>query len=399
MTQPPVPDVLPGAGAHVVLLVDDEPQACKWFARLYGDEFVVWTAESVDQALQLLATSAHAIAVVLTDFRMPGRDGVALLRVLRSDFPHVVRLLASAYADKELAFSAVNQGQVEGILEKPLDDALTRRTLREALAQGAERARHFDQLRQRADSLRETLGFLAHEVATPLATVSGYLSGMRDRHQLAPQLEPGIARLSERRPGEVMHMIDAAQRRTEYAQSLVSTFVQSARDACMGGTGVSLRARDLVQAVQAEYPFEPEEGAWFDGDVEADFELPGRRDLLYLVLCTLVKNALMAMRTAKPERPRLQVRLTRSAPAPGMAATPAIVVIDNGPGIPEAVLSRLTREPVTTRAETGGSGMGLLFCQRVMTSLGGSVSVASELSAGASVTLHFLSMNPNQEPA
>lgn len=399
MTQPLVPDVLPGAGAHVVLLVDDEPQACKWFARLYGDEFVVWTAESVDHALQLLATSAHAVAVVLTDFRMPGRDGVALLRVLRSDYPHVVRLLASAYADKELAFSAVNQGQVEGILEKPLDDTLTRRTLREALIQGAERARHFDQLRQRADSLRETLGFLAHEVATPLATVSGYLSGMRDRHQLAPQLEPGIARLSERRPGEVMHMIDAAQRRTEYAQSLVSTFVQSARDACMGGTGVSLRARDLVQAVQAEYPFEPEEGAWFDGDVEADFELPGRRDLLYLVLCTLVKNALMAMRTAKPERPRLQVRLTRSAPAPGMAATPAIVVIDNGPGIPEAVLSRLTREPVTTRAETGGSGMGLLFCQRVMTSLGGSVSVASELSAGASVTLHFLSMNPNQEPA
>jgi two-component system response regulator PhcR len=399
MTQPLVPDVLPGAGAHVVLLVDDEPQACKWFARLYGDEFVVWTAESVEQALQLLGTSAHAIAVVLTDFRMPGRDGVALLRVLRSDYPHVVRLLASAFADKEVAFSAVNQGQVEGILEKPLDDALTRRTLREALIQGAERARHFDQLRQRADSLRETLGFLAHEVATPLATVSGYLSGMKDRHQRALQIEPGIACLTERRPGEVMHMIDAAQRRTEYAQSLVSTFVQSARDACIGGTGVSLRARDLVQAVQAEYPFEPEEGAWFDGDVEADFELPGRRDLLYLVLCTLVKNALIAMRTVRPERPRLQVKLTRAAPAPGMALAPAIVVIDNGPGIPEAVLVRLTREPVTTRAETGGSGMGLLFCQRVMTSLGGSVSVASELCAGASVTLHFLSMNPNQEPA
>lgn len=394
-----VPEVMPGAGPHVVLMVDDEPQACKWFARLYGDEFVVWTAESVDQALQLLTTGGHAVAVALTDFRMPGRDGVALLRALRSDYPHVVRLLASAYADKEVALAAVNQGQVEGILEKPLDDALTRRTLREALAQGVERARHFAQVRQRADSLRETLGFLAHEVATPLATVSGYLSGMRERHHLAPQVEPGIARLSERRPGEVMHMIDAAQRRTEYAQSLVSTFVQSARDACVGGTGESLRARDLVQAVQAEYPFESEEGDWFDGDVEADFELPGRRDLLYLVLCTLVKNALIAMRTAKPERPRLQVKLTRAAAAPGMALAPAIVVIDNGPGIPAAVLSRLTREPITTRAESGGSGMGLLFCQRVMNSLGGSVSVASELSAGASVTLHFLSNHPNQELA
>ncbi len=390
---------MPGVGAHVVLLVDDEPQACKWFARLYGDEFVVWTAQSVDQALHVLASSAHAVAVVLTDFRMPGRDGVALLRALRSDYPHVVRLLASAYADKDVALSAVNQGQVEGILEKPLDDALTRRTLREALVLGAERARQADQRQWRADSLRETLGFLAHEVATPLATVSGYLSGMKDRHLSVLQLEPGVARLSERRPGEVMHMIDAAQRRTEYAQSLVSTFVQSARDSWVGGSGVSLRARDLVQAVQAEYPFDAEEGAWFDGDVEADFELPGRRDLLYLVLCTLVKNALIALRTVRPERPRIQVRLTRAAAAPGMALAPAIVVVDNGPGIPASVLRRLTHEPVTTRAETGGSGMGLLFCQRVMASLGGSVSVASELSAGASVTLHFLSMNPNQEPA
>lgn len=390
---------MPGVGAHVVLLVDDEPQACKWFARLYGDEFVVWTAESVDQALHVLACSAHAVAVVLTDFRMPGRDGVALLRALRRDYPHVVRLLASAYADKDVALSAVNQGQVEGILEKPLDDALTRRTLREALVLGAERARQADQRQWRADSLRETLGFLAHEVATPLATVSGYLSGMKDRHLSVQQLEPGVARLSERRQGEVMHMIDAAQRRTEYAQSLVSTFVQSARDTWVGGSGASLRARDLVQAVQAEYPFDAEEGAWFDGDVEADFELPGRRDLLYLVLCTLVKNALIALRAVRPAQPRIQVRLTRAAAAPGMALAPAIVVVDNGPGIPASVLRRLTHEPVTTRAENGGSGMGLLFCQRVMTSLGGSVSVASELSAGASVTLHFLSMNPNQEPA
>lgn len=392
---------MPGVGAHVVLLVDDEPQACKWFARLYSDEFVVWTAQSVDEALALLARSGHAVAVVLTDFRMPGRDGVALLQALRSDYPHVVRLMASAYADKDVALSAVNKGQVEGILEKPLDDAVTRRTLREALAQGAARIRQGDELRARADSLREILGFLAHEVATPLATVSGFLSGMKDRHHVTPQLEPGIARLTERRPGEVMHMIDAAQRRTEYAQSLVSTFVQSARDACLGNAGVSMRARDLVQAVQTEYPFESDEGAWFEGDVTADFELPGRRDLLYLVLCTLVKNALIALRSARPERPRLLVRLTHAAVAPGMASAPAIVVSDNGPGIPAAVLSRLTREPVTTRADAGGSGMGLLFCQRVMASLGGTVSVASEPSAGAgaAVTLHFLSMNPNREAA
>eukprot|EP01036_Dinobryon_divergens_P011711 gene11711-15759_t len=128
-------------GAHAILMVDDEPQACKWFARLYGDEFVVLTASGVDEALALLAQRGPEIAVLLTDYAMPVRDGVTLLSEARQSYPHVARLLVSAYADKDVAMSAVNQGHVEKILEKPLDEALTRQALREALASSQERAR------------------------------------------------------------------------------------------------------------------------------------------------------------------------------------------------------------------------------------------------------------------
>ena len=117
-------------GPHAILMVDDEPQACKWFARLYGTEFTVLTAASVDEALRLLSTRSHEVAVLLTDYAMPGRDGVVLLGEVRRLYPHVARLLVSAYADKDVAMSAVNQGHVEKILEKPLDDALTRQALR-----------------------------------------------------------------------------------------------------------------------------------------------------------------------------------------------------------------------------------------------------------------------------
>ena len=79
---------LPGSGsvpplARAVLLVDDEPQALKWFARSYGDEFDVRTAASVRQALELLDRQGHEVAVLLTDYRMPERDGVALLAEVR----------------------------------------------------------------------------------------------------------------------------------------------------------------------------------------------------------------------------------------------------------------------------------------------------------------------------
>ena len=128
----------------------------------------------------------------------------------------------------------------------------------------------------------------------------------------------------------------------------------------------------------------------------ADFEVPGRRDLLYLVLCTLIKNALIALRSAPPTEPMVWVRLLRAAPAPGLGEQPAIEVVDNGPGIPAHLLPRLMREPVTTRAESGGSGMGLLFCHRVMISLGGSVSVASAPAEGTTIRLHFPFTEPHQ---
>ena len=376
-------------GAHAILMVDDEPQACKWFARLYGDEFVVLTAGGVDEALALLAQRGHEVAVLLTDYAMPHRDGVALLSETRQQFPHVARLLVSAYADKDVAMSAVNQGHVEKILEKPLDEALTRQALREALQASQERARERALLDRRAATLRETLGFLAHEVTTPLATVQGYLSAMRDRH-LDPQAgDNGVAHIQEQKPGDVLFMINAAQRRAEYAQSLVSTFVQTARDAYQPDSAPSLRASDLVQAVRDEYPFDNDEAQWLTSDLEADFVLPGRRDLLYLVLCTLVKNAMLALRPQPPASPNVHVVLGREAPAPGLPVQAVIHVRDNGPGLPAEVLGRLTHEPLTTRAASGGSGMGLVFCRRVLTSLGGSIVVRSEPGQGATVSLYF----------
>ena len=377
------------SGPHAVLLVDDEPQACKWFARLYGTEFTVLTAASVDEALALLGERGHEVAVLLTDYAMPVRDGITLLVEVRHRYPHVARLLVSAYADKDVAMSAVNQGHVEKILEKPLDEPLTRQALREALAASVRRARDQSLIARRESALRETLGFLAHEVTSPLATVRGYLSAMRENHRDQPDGVGGVAYIAQQKPGDVLFMIEAAQRRAEYAQSLVSTFVQTARDASLGDTSASLRASELVQAVRHEYPFETGEAQWLSAELEADFTLPGRRDLLYLVLCTLVKNALLALRSETPGQPRVHLALQNVAMLPGLPAQPALRVIDNGPGIAAEVLQRLTREPVTTRAHSGGSGMGLLFCQRVMTTLGGDIAVHSVLGQGTTVTLYF----------
>lgn len=385
--RPPLP---PLQTPKAILVVDDEPQACKWFARLFADEFTLLTAHSVDEALALLNQRGHEVAVVLTDYRMPHRNGVDLLSTLCTSHPHISRLLISAYADKAVAMAAVNQGQVEQILEKPLDETYTRQVLRKALTNGQRRAEERAQLDNRASTLRETLGFLAHEASTPLATVRGYLSAMKDRHVEHPAGEPGAAaQIVQRKPGEILAMIEAAQRGTVFAQSLVAKFVRTTQEVMPGDAQVPLRASELVAAVRDEYPFDGDEARWVHCDVGNDFELPGHRDLLYLVLCTLVKNAVLALRSAPPADPQLHIELAHCAPAAGLPAQSLIGVRDNGPGISPEVLARLTREPLATRAQTGGSGMGLVFCQRVVSTLGGAMEVQSTLGQGAVVTLYF----------
>ncbi len=367
--------------ASTILYVDDEAASRKLFGRLFCDEFDILLAASVDEALAMLRAQGPRVAVLVTDYHMPERDGMKLLAAVLHEFRHVIRVLATAYAGKDVAIAAVNQGKVLRILEKPLDEATTRDALREAVstyrAQALERAMN----EGRVSAMRETLGFLAHELNTPLATVRGLVGTVASR-SLGPMDVPGVAGFEEHRAGELLEALQRAERRALYCQSLVSTFVQSARDAYPGTAAQTVSAAGLVQALLDEFPFEEPERRWVVSRVACDFRLPGRRDLLYLVLCTLVKNALIALRNRT--QPRLRIEVDRSAEGRG-----EIRFADNGPGIPPEVLAKLTREPVTTRAGSGGSGMGLMFCQRVMNTLGGAIRVASPPGQGATVTLEF----------
>jgi two-component system response regulator PhcR len=309
-----------------------------------------------------------------------------LLRAVQRDFRHLVRLLATAYAEKDVAIAAVNQGKVLRILEKPLDEALTREALREAAA--LQRAQAFERALNegRVAALRETLGFLAHELNTPLMTVRGCVSTLAARHlPAAPDAPAGMVQFIEHHPGELLAALERAERRALYCQSLVSTFVQSARDAYPGAETQTVSAASLVAALLDEFPFEEAERSWVGSAVAQDFLLPGRRDLLYLVLCTLTKNALIALRgTAQPS---LRIEVGQE---PGLeGARPWIRFTDNGPGIPPEVLAKLTREPITTRAQSGGNGMGLMFCQRVVQSMGGSIEISSTVGQGTAVSLCF----------
>ena len=98
------PDVLK------VLVVDDEKDYLADFLELFSKKFNIVTANSGDEALGIL--DKEAIAVVVSDQRMPKMGGSELLGHVAKKCPHTVRILLTGYADLDAVVEAVNKGQI-----------------------------------------------------------------------------------------------------------------------------------------------------------------------------------------------------------------------------------------------------------------------------------------------
>lgn len=123
---------MPAASAdrHMVLFVDDEEKARKYFRMAFARDFDVLTAGSVEEALELLHVHGNEIAILITDQRMPGQQGVDLLKRAYAEWPQIVRMLTTAYSDLDDAIAAVNRGEIMRYITKPWDLEALRAELR-----------------------------------------------------------------------------------------------------------------------------------------------------------------------------------------------------------------------------------------------------------------------------
>lgn len=132
-----------------ILYVDDEANALKYFQRAIGSLAPVLTAASVEDGKRVLDEQAGAIAVLVSDQRLPGAFGNALLSYARARHPHIVRILTTAHSEREHTVEAVNEGQIHRYLQKPWETAALRMELRQALELSRLRQSHAQLLRDK----------------------------------------------------------------------------------------------------------------------------------------------------------------------------------------------------------------------------------------------------------
>jgi response regulator RpfG family c-di-GMP phosphodiesterase len=114
--------------------VDDEENVLQAYTRVLRGRFALDTALGGEAALECMADRGP-YAVVVSDMRMPGMDGVTFLAWAMAQHPDTVRIMLTGNADQGTAMEAVNRGAIFRFLTKPCDSELLGQTLDLAVRQ------------------------------------------------------------------------------------------------------------------------------------------------------------------------------------------------------------------------------------------------------------------------
>ena len=118
-----------------ILIVDDEPDVAELFRQRFRREvrqglYVLHFAGSGEEALERLDTGIRPeLIVILSDINMPGMDGLALLREIKTRWAELPVMMVTAYGDDERRRRADEYGALE-FITKPVDFDLLKAQLR-----------------------------------------------------------------------------------------------------------------------------------------------------------------------------------------------------------------------------------------------------------------------------
>ncbi len=112
----------------VIFTIDDDPEVLRAIERDlrrgFGKDYRVLRADSGPaalEALKQLRLRNESVALLLSDQKMPGMNGVEFLERAREEFPDAKRALLTAYADTDAAIRAINNVKIDYYLLKPWD--------------------------------------------------------------------------------------------------------------------------------------------------------------------------------------------------------------------------------------------------------------------------------------
>lgn len=219
-------------------------------------------------------------------------------------------------------------------------------------------------------------GSIAHEMRYPLAQLKHSLEGIQELLP-PPGNGPQAAMETPQVQGLYRHLAHGEQAVKRGLQVISMTLDEVSARPIDTSSFRYLSAAEVVQQAVEDYGYDTDEARdKVEVQVVNDFTFRGDETAYLFVLFNLIKNALYYL---KPY-PETRVTIT--------VGEQQVKVRDNGPGIAPDVLPTLF-EPFRSVGKSGGTGLGLAYCQRVMRAFGGAIGCDSEPGAFTEFTMRF----------
>jgi PAS domain S-box-containing protein len=246
-------------------------------------------------------------------------------------------------------------------------------------------SKRLEELRLRAERLEavaELSSSLAHEIKNPLASIRSSVEQ--------------LSRSTRSNPDE-RFLANLIVRESDRLARLLSEFLDFSRVRVTESRPVDLHAvaAAAIRLVREHPDCAEDVTIALEGEATP---MEGDEDLLHRVVSNLVLNAVQASGKGARVSVRTMRRGTQELPAGAGIENPvALMVADNGPGVPESVRERLFEPFVTGRV--GGTGLGLAIVQRAVEAHRGLVLVDTQLGRGTTFTVYFPAARRKEEAA
>ncbi|MBD3166990.1 response regulator [bacterium] len=138
---------------ETIVIVDDEEMVLTSLSSflMLETEYEVKTFKSAGEAIEYIKDPANPLDLVISDYLMPGMDGITFLGKVRELRPEVPRIILTGYADKENAIKAINEVGLYQYIEKPWDND----DLRIIIRNGLEKQKLMTRLQEKIDEINK----------------------------------------------------------------------------------------------------------------------------------------------------------------------------------------------------------------------------------------------------
>jgi len=399
-----MPDVFPR-----ILFVDDEPFILSSLTRLFRhDAYEILTASSGEEGLAVLRKN-RSVPLVISDYRMPGMNGVEFLEQVYRERPDTVRIILSLYADLDSVLGAINRGHIYKFISKPWDNADLKITVANGVKlynlniRNKELTASLKLKNEELNRLNDHLEELVAERTRDLAVVQEKLM-QSEKLAAIGTLAGGIAHDFNNMLGAIMgyaematmdpddetqkHHLKQVLIAADRAKNLIRHILTFSRQTKHEKRPVDMKmiVKESMTFIQATLPAAVQTRCLIADD---HYTINADVTQIHQIVLNLLTNAAQAM----GERGGLlDVALSRitveESDSPGYPKLPPgcyarLTVTDTGMGIDPAIKSRIFDPFFTTKDVGEGTGLGLSVVYGIVADHGGTVNVYSEPGKGA----------------